>query len=114
MFWHWSLLNACFALISSVQQRFLTELPEKKDEIDAWRPCLLGVLNLALGINHSDKTWSGPRPISCAMVWVWQTPMMLMNYSWVLFLLGYAIHILTPIFDGKHNDLTPTVRSRAL
>lgn len=110
MFWHWSLLDACFALISSVQQRFLAELPDKRDEFDEWKPHLLATLNLALGVNHSDKTWSSPRPVSCAMIWVWQTPMMLMNYSWVLFLLGYAIHILTPIFDGKHDALTQTVR----
>ncbi len=35
------------------------------------------------------------------MIWVWQTPMMLMSLSWVTFLVGYELYILTPFTEGK-------------
>jgi hypothetical protein len=31
------------------------------------------------------------------LAWVWQTPMMLMSFSWVCFLLGYLLFFLTPL-----------------
>ena len=31
------------------------------------------------------------------MVWVWQSPLMLMSFSWVTFLVGYELYLLTPL-----------------
>jgi hypothetical protein len=39
------------------------------------------------------------------LAWVWQTPMMLMSYSWVFFVLGYFMYFLTPLL-AKNDGVT--------
>jgi hypothetical protein len=39
------------------------------------------------------------------LLWLWQTPMMLMSWSWVLFLVGYTCFFLTPFVNSTTKDL---------
>ncbi|KAH8752796.1 hypothetical protein F5883DRAFT_691326, partial [Diaporthe sp. PMI_573] len=38
------------------------------------------------------------------MVFTWQAPVMLMPYSFILFILGLTIRVMTPLFDGREFD----------
>jgi hypothetical protein len=40
---------------------------------------------------------SGP---NLNMLYIWQSPMMLMSYSWVAFILALTLHVLTPLIRG--------------
>lgn len=117
IFWNWSLMASIFSLISSAQQRLLREFPKDTSK-DADRGSSRGqpgdssveeiqaLLDLVLSWPPQGDAESKPteRPLSFTMIWIWQTPMMLMSYAWLLFLLGYALHLLTPIFDGLAGD----------
>jgi hypothetical protein len=46
------------------------------------------------------------------MIWVWQTPMMLMSLSWVMFLVGYELYILTPFTQGEGWSVESAVSMR--
>ncbi|KAH6645123.1 hypothetical protein BKA67DRAFT_542100 [Truncatella angustata] len=107
MLWNWSLFLSTFALISSAHQRLLRYLPEKDDEpFDERR--LIEALSLFLRppVPRGNNTFGRRR--SNKMLWFWQCPIMLMNYSWVLFLLGYTLHLLTPVFDPSQAEMSLT------
>ncbi|KAK4671616.1 hypothetical protein QC764_0097070 [Podospora pseudoanserina] len=107
MLWNWSLFLSFFALISSAHQRLLRRLPENSsDELsDAdLAICLCLFLQPPAPPGPGDRMFH--RGISRKMVWFWQCPTMLMSYSWVLFLVGYAIHLLTPVFDASLAEYT--------
>lgn len=54
--------------------------------------------NIEAPDNDDTNLWE----VDYFLVWVWQAPVMLMNYSWVSFLVGYEAYILTPvIFPGE-------------
>ncbi|RGP61341.1 hypothetical protein FLONG3_10575 [Fusarium longipes] len=79
MFWNWGLFCSIFALISSAHQRLLRYLPDKVDqEFGAHR------LEVALSLFLQPPC-----------------PTMLMSYSWVFFVTGYALHLLTPVFGSS-------------
>jgi hypothetical protein len=107
MFWHWSLIASFFSLVSSVQQRLLREFPHDMPTPSALadvytQKVLKACLSLVLSCNRTDD--QGRHKASLQMIWIWQSSMMLMSYAWLLFFLGYAIHILSPIFATLEGD----------
>jgi hypothetical protein len=98
MLWHWSFASSVFSLISSAQLRLLDRIPSDLGSGNGQR--FLGLF-LTLGTTHR-ASWK--------MTWVWQCPTMLMSYSWMLFLVGYAIHVLDPVTGGNREDMDKTVR----
>jgi len=111
MLWHWSFFMSSFALISSAHQRLLRHLPGK-DDLDYDEDKIMLALNLFLQPPLAPADLSAkvqPRQISRRMLWVWQCPTMLMSYSWVLFLVGYALHVLTPVFHPSQAEISPKV-----
>ena len=100
MFWHWSLTASIFSLISSAQDRLLDEFPGEIPSADTTDTEMQGDPDIILPLVQGRM-----------MFWVWQTPMMLMSYGLALFLVGYFILILAPVFDGTHVNLTPLVCS---
>ncbi|KAG5664902.1 hypothetical protein KAF25_008636, partial [Fusarium avenaceum] len=119
MLWNWSLFLSSFALIGSAHQRLLRHLPETVDE-DFGQQKLKVALSLFLqppvdkemkGSEDSDKAM---RSISRKMLWFWQCPTMLMSFSWVFFLIGYALHLLTPIFDPSQAEISRKVSQKWL
>jgi hypothetical protein len=96
MLWNWGLFFSLFALISSAHQRLLRYLPERFDqEFDDQQ----FEVALSLFLQPVIGQQRAARKISCRMLWFWQCPMMLMSYSWVFFVNGYALHLLHPVFD---------------
>jgi hypothetical protein len=111
MLWNWSFFMSTFSLISSAHQRLLRHLPEK-DNLDYSEDKLLLALNLFLQPAVKPTSLSGkmePRRVSRRMLWIWQCPTMLMSYSWVFFLVGYALHVLTPFFDPSQAESSSKV-----
>jgi hypothetical protein len=108
MFWNWGLFLSLFALISSAHQRLLRYLPEKEDQ-DFDDQQLEVALSLFLQplVERSGQK----RRISRKMLWFWQCPTMLMSYSWVFFITGYALHLLSPLFDPDQADMSRKVSS---
>jgi hypothetical protein len=111
MLWHWSFFMSTFSLISSAHQRLLRHLPEK-DNLDYSEEQIRLALNLFLHPPVKPGNLGAklePRRISRRMLWIWQCPTMLMSYSWVFFLVGYALHVLTPIFDPSEAEVLSKV-----
>jgi hypothetical protein len=98
MFWNWGLFLSLFALISSAHQRLLRYLPEKVDQ-DFDDQHIEVALSLFLQPPVGQP--GTKRRISCKMLWFWQCPTMLMSYSWVFFVTGYALHLLSPVFGSS-------------
>lgn len=109
MLWHWSFFMSCFALISSAHQRLLRHLPRTAEDVDFGKDRLAVALNLFLQLPTAPPAETDYRRMSMRMLWVWQCPTMLMSYSWVFFLAGYALHVLSPIFDPAQADISPAV-----
>lgn len=112
MLWHWSFFTSSFSLISSAHQRLLRHLPEKDDDLEYNEDKIRLALTLFLQPPLEPASPSAKvkqRRISRRMLWVWQCPTMLMSYSWVLFLVGYALHVLNPVFDPSQADISPKV-----
>lgn len=116
MLWHWSLILSIFALISSAHQRLLRHLPSDKFQEPFDDDKIKLALNLFLsppvrpkGTNKNSSS-QPTREISSRMVWMWQCPVMLMSYSWVLFLVGYGLHVLKPVFDPSQTHISKAVR----
>ncbi|KAK4675227.1 hypothetical protein QC764_0075820 [Podospora pseudoanserina] len=110
MLWNWSLFLSFFALISSAHQRLLRLLPkdpsDELSEADLAR-CLSLFLQPPVPPGKGDRMFQ--RGISRRMVWFWQCPTMLMSFSWVLFLVGYTLHLLTPVFDASLAEFNTVV-----
>ncbi|KAH6695326.1 hypothetical protein F5X68DRAFT_227306 [Plectosphaerella plurivora] len=110
MIWHWSFFMSCFALIGSAHQRLLRHLPGMDDD-DSFDDERLDIaLNLFLRPSEATAVETKHRHMSIRMLWVWQCPTMLMSHSWVFFVAGYALHLLSPIFDPALAEISPTVR----
>jgi hypothetical protein len=109
MLWHWGFFMSVFALISSVPTRLLQHLPQKDDMFDFDDDKIRVALNLFLQ-PPMKPDGSGPatkyRRRSKKMLWVWQCPTMLVSYSWVLVLVGYALHLLTPAFRPEQAEVS--------
>ncbi|KAK0666619.1 hypothetical protein QBC41DRAFT_280517 [Cercophora samala] len=111
MLWNWSLFLSFFALISSAHQRLLRLLPSDQSD-DFSDADLARCLSLFLQPPVPEPPGQGGkkgvvhREVSRRMVWFWQCPTMLMSFSWVFFLMGYTLHLLTPVFDVSLAELT--------
>jgi hypothetical protein len=102
-----------FSLISSAHQRLLRHLPDK-GSLEYSEEEIPLALNLFLQPPLKPGSLSvelEPRRISRRMLWVWQCPTMLMSYSWVFFLVGYALHVLTPVFGPSQAEVSSQVSS---
>ncbi len=111
MLWNWSFFMSSFSLISSAHQRLLRHLPEGESS-DCSDEKLQLALNLFLQPPVKPASLSAKpesRRISKRMLWIWQCPVMLMSYSWVLFLVGYALHVLTPVFGPSQAEVSSKV-----
>lgn len=112
MLWNWSFFTSCFALISSAQQRLLRRLPGPEDDDLVFPDEQVQIaLNLLLQpvLKVPDGGKERGRRVSRRMLYVWQNPTMLMSYSWVMFIAGYALHILTPVFDPSLGEVSAKV-----
>jgi hypothetical protein len=118
MLWHWSLVLSIFALISSAHQRLLRHLPSDRFQENFDDGKIQLALNLFLSPPAHPKVLDRNSPkharrrASLRMIWSWQCPTMLMNYSWVLFFVGYGLHVLKPIFEPSQTKISKTVRYR--
>lgn len=109
MLWDWSFFMATFSMIGSAPTRLLQHLPAA-DQKDFDEVMTERALNLFL--QPTCKSVKGnPRKISRRMLWAWQCPAMLMSYSWISFLVGYTLHMLTPAFDKPQAQDTWKVRA---
>ncbi|KAF5676101.1 hypothetical protein FHETE_2228 [Fusarium heterosporum] len=118
MLWNWSLFLSSFALIGSAHQRLLRHLPAAIEE-DFGEQKLKIALSLFLQPVIEEESDTPPsdsemRRVSRKMLWFWQCPTMLMSYSWVFFLVGYALHLLTPIFDPSQAEVSRVVAGLTL
>lgn len=140
LFWSCSLWLSIGALISSVSQRLLEQLPATRDVV--WeddrledvlsRLMFIGkTVSTSAGTTTQNQTPPSTLPISNTttrttteyfnhptMIWVWQCPTMLMSFSWLFFILGLWLHLLSPVING-HESLvrrnvckTPTCLKR--
>ncbi|TLD13524.1 uncharacterized protein PgNI_04889 [Pyricularia grisea] len=112
MLWNWSFFTSCFALISSAQQRLLRRLPGPEDDDLVFPDEQVQIaLNLLLQpvVRPPGGGKEKGRRVSRRMLYIWQNPTMLMSYSWVMFIAGYALHILTPVFDPSQGEVSSTV-----
>jgi hypothetical protein len=106
MFWHWSLFLSSFALVSLAHQTLLRYLPEEEGQSFDKKQSTAA---LSLFLQPPVREDGQRRRISRKMLWFWQCPTMLMSYSWVFFLTGYALHLLTPLFDPSQAEIPRTV-----
>jgi len=99
--WHISVWLSVFALVSSAQQRFLEKLPNGPHDMPDVQVRKTLRLMLKPSSTPTQITDSGPDRARLEadpkMVWVWQSPLMLMSFSWVTFLVGYELYLLTPL-----------------
>jgi hypothetical protein len=95
------------ALISSSQERLLERMPRVGDAgcPSPLREALLMVLMPRRGhAGDEEKAESTRLQPSPLLIFLWQTPLMLMHYSWLMFLIGYELYLITPLV--KHTSWT--------
>jgi hypothetical protein len=130
--WHCALWLSIFALISSVQERMLGQIPDRIHMAQGSDVDVIRLLRIVLGperhAQNSEAIAKGTKDIAAAtesdieatagsteklwkidyfLVWVWQAPFMLMHYSWITFLVGYECHLLTPLIKAEETRWTP-------
>lgn len=107
--WYSSLLLAIFALITGAQHTALLEtiIVCKNDcALNDMRMYLHFFLKPACKDLEADQ--SASPSISNNMVFIWQTPLMLMGWSWISFVLALTLHIVRPLCAALQNeDLRP-------
>jgi uncharacterized membrane protein (DUF485 family) len=91
------------SLISSSQDRLLAKVPRRKDVNMAIRDALL-VMLVPKKAKHEEQAEKTKMRRSRRLLFLWQTPLMLMHYSWVTFLVGYELYLITPLI--KHGSWT--------
>jgi hypothetical protein len=94
--WHCSLFFSILALISSSQERMLERIPRDGDSNPSIADALLMVL-VPSKDGDVEKNKEVSLKISPWLLLLWQTPLMLMHYSWVMFLVGYELYLITPL-----------------
>lgn len=117
VFLYWSLSFSIFSLISSTIDQLLEWVPTPGDDTLSERDCeaALSLLicpralfaasgtDLAQDLKLYRPKWS--------MVYVWQCPVMLMSWSWILFYTGFLLSILTPVIPDASQPHETQVRS---
>jgi hypothetical protein len=119
MFWHCSLSFSIVALISSAHQRLLESFPSSQEQADnLTEGQLRAILRVFLksrkgGVDRSRESEDVEQGRGAEsmrsdkyLVWVWQSPMMMMSHSWVWFLLGYAFYIMSPLIEHDSQKLS--------
>jgi hypothetical protein len=91
------------SLISSSQDRLLIKVPRREDVDMAIRDALLVMLVPNKSRDMEQAKEAGMR-CSRRLLFLWQTPLMLMHYSWVTFLVGYELYLITPLV--RHESWT--------
>jgi hypothetical protein len=91
------------ALISSSQDRLLVKIPRREDLGMAIQEALL-VMLVPKESKDEEKAEKTKMRRSRRLQFLWQTPLMLMHYSWVTFLVGYELYLITPLI--KHGSWT--------
>ena len=92
--WHCSLWLSITALINSTQLRMLGLLPDSVAEADRWTDEeLRGRLKVVLRSRQSGDEMEK----SVWLLWTWQSPLMLMSWAWVCFIVGYTAHLVEPL-----------------
>lgn len=119
-FWHCSLSFSIIALISSAHQRLLERFPSTQEEADDLTECQLrAILRVFLRPNRprgsgdvdQERGAEAMESDGC-LVWVWQTPMMLMSFSWFWFLVGYVLYIMRPLIGhDMHSTIDSNMKS---
>jgi hypothetical protein len=127
LLWYCSFFLSTFALISSAQQRLLELIPDfNLKNLSAAELSTLGDLVLVESVNSTAAKKLKPcngtpdadpehasqpqKEVSQKMIWIWQSPMMLMSWSWVFFLVGYCLYLLTPLIHGLPWNTDSNVR----
>ncbi|KAK3311775.1 hypothetical protein B0H66DRAFT_546142 [Apodospora peruviana] len=104
LLWQSSLWLSVFALISSAQDTLLEQIPDRLLDLDLSGAEVNALLRIVLktSAETSDNDHPGNHLVADGwLIWVWQTPMMLMSLSWVAFLVGYALYIITPFINNR-------------
>jgi hypothetical protein len=94
--WQCSFFFSIFALVSSYQERLLEEI-RRAGESNAAMDSALRVVLISSGAEDAEKGEKETLRSSKRLMFLWQTPMMLMHYSWLTFLVGYELYLLTPL-----------------
>jgi hypothetical protein len=102
--WNYSLFFSILSLVSSSQESLLENLHRGDDGGDPdtrLREALLVVLVTSRDedVERTTRT-QGPSLVSSPwLLLLWQTPLMLMHYSWLTFLVGYELYLITPLIE---------------
>lgn len=118
LFWYSSLWLSVFALVSFSQQRMLDQIhdPHHADDDEHWKRLLHLFLRSSRRNDNADVELGGGGSSLVPdrkLIWVWQNPMMLMSYSWALFLLGYGLYFVTSLLPQSALDKKSEVVSIA-
>jgi hypothetical protein len=98
--WHCSFFFSIMALISSNQERFLERLSSIWETgcSSQLREALLTVLAPCRGnAGDLEKAEGAPQRSCPLLLFLWQTPLMLIYYSWLMFLTKYELYLITPL-----------------
>jgi len=113
-FWYLSLLLAIAAVIlASQHSSLIASLPEtwalNEDGVKILAEIILD--NPIVETNKGDEEEGEVAAYTCARTWkswniefVWQSPHMLMAWSWVFFMGGLTLHICTPFFRQDYSN----------
>jgi len=105
--WQISLWLSIFALVSSAPERLLAMIPDDILEMELSETEEAALLRIVLtrpGASLGQAGHSEDLVVDLKLLWVWQSPMMLMSLSWVTFLMGYTLYGLTPLI--QHSNWT--------
>lgn len=106
-FWYGSLWLSIFALVSSAQEALLEQIPERILDLSLPDGEVSALLRIALRpAPVSDSSEEAVLVVDVRLLWLWQTPVLLMSLSWVTFCVGYALYIMTPLIDGGSGGWT--------
>ncbi|KAF2671527.1 hypothetical protein BT63DRAFT_423727, partial [Microthyrium microscopicum] len=124
MLWQCSLLASIAALVSSAQSRAFHYLPSKVSCSDEEVTRALRMVLQEVSDRHTSKRGarSDTRQTSTSKklrnnnfkesalrIYFWQNPLMLMSWSWVLFLMAFTLHIATPLIKHENWSVDSTV-----
>jgi hypothetical protein len=117
--WYYSLLLSIWAVITSVQHSpIIDTLPStshgselKANELQVLLQVILWHSTFEIVPPYNDLEQNkvviaGHNFGAFAMTYVWQTPMMLMSYALVTFLVALFLHVCTPLITQQEGDNT--------
>ncbi|KAK6540579.1 hypothetical protein TWF694_009369 [Orbilia ellipsospora] len=96
--WYSSLVLAGFALLVSSQQVAIIE-SFGKISIDSSEQDLLRVINSIVRLKRVGSGYE----LSWNSVYIWQSSMMSLSYSWCAYMAGLTLHVCSPLIMGKRS-----------